>query len=230
MARYNEEQILNSELAVVVLKNCLGEGSYASQISDRTGANRANISEIISHLESLGLLEKGKRTKAQFYRVDHEGLFEYWFKKLGNFEGEPSTEILESSKTGNIGFSGQTLLDRAFKIADKIAEISESDPLEERLEEHREEIKTFAVDYFLRKLDSTLTSSNLSKLLFENFFLSIVFLGLDSDGQIFNDYPYLLTLAEALSIKSDVDIDVMNLELALKDSEGYEPDTGQSNL
>lgn len=92
---YDRKNVITSERPYDVLRelsNNIEEGSYATEIADTLDSNQQNISEIINNLEKVGLVEKGKRTRAQYYRVSPEGAFDLflrlWLEKLEGTELE----------------------------------------------------------------------------------------------------------------------------------------------
>lgn len=76
--------ILNSILAGQVLQQ-IGQsesGNYSTQIAEELEKPQSSISRIIRELNEIEFIEKGKRGKAQYYRVDYDNIAEYWFQKI----------------------------------------------------------------------------------------------------------------------------------------------------
>lgn len=76
---YDKEKILNSKLAYKVLRYIWDqeEGSYTSEIAEELGSSSTSISNVIKQLRELGLIERGKRTKAQYYEFSEGGLISF---------------------------------------------------------------------------------------------------------------------------------------------------------
>jgi hypothetical protein len=82
MTTYSENNLLNSELAVVVLKRLRKETSYGSQISKEIEKPQTSIDRVIQGLYEHNLIREGKRTRAQFYKFDPLLLGKYWFESI----------------------------------------------------------------------------------------------------------------------------------------------------
>ena len=99
---YDRENVLTGKRAYQVLKNiCRAEdGSYSTKISNKIGTTQQVVSEIIKILKDLGLIQKGKRTQAQYYEINLKG-FVALFEELIQEEiieesSEEELEVLES--------------------------------------------------------------------------------------------------------------------------------------
>jgi len=73
---YDLESVLSGKRGYQVIRKIyLGEnGSYGSKIANEIGTTQQVVSEIISTLEKENILIKGKRTQAQYYKIDYNGL------------------------------------------------------------------------------------------------------------------------------------------------------------
>lgn len=83
--RYDRNAILKSERAYQILGQIAikEKGSYPTEISEEIGANRSAVSEIISQLNELELIEKKNRdSRAQYYQLDWEGFYQFWIELL----------------------------------------------------------------------------------------------------------------------------------------------------
>lgn len=224
----SSNSLLNSKLAVTVLHMLSKKESYGSEIAREIDKSQTSVDRIIQNLLEKDFIKKGKRTQAQYYEVNLEGIVNYWFNELleSSDNAKTSQELLESSKTGEIGFKDDSLLDSGLSILWKVLEETYNEEnTEELLKSNENKIKSIAEEHFSGKLDSTLLKVNpptLNNFLFDNFFLSIIFLGVDSEGEIYQDYPYLTIICEALSKRTELDINVKTLELALRNIEDYE--------
>ncbi|MFB6144694.1 MAG: winged helix-turn-helix domain-containing protein [Candidatus Nanohaloarchaea archaeon] len=88
---YDEDSIVTSEVAGQVFSVIISKGqSYSTEIAEELSRDRTLVSKILSELVEVGVLEKGKRTKAQYYKPDYEGLTELSF---GLWENEIGKEI-----------------------------------------------------------------------------------------------------------------------------------------
>lgn len=86
---YDKNNVLVSERPYQVLRKLvedLEEGSYATEIAQELESNQQNISEIINNFREAGLIQKGKRTKAQYYILDNDGLLDifisFWEEEI----------------------------------------------------------------------------------------------------------------------------------------------------
>lgn len=77
MGEYTEDSILTSEKAYRILSKIAEKesGSYATEIAKETDIDRSMASEIVNRFRDKGLLQEGKRTRAQYYEVDYEAFF-----------------------------------------------------------------------------------------------------------------------------------------------------------
>lgn len=102
MGMYNSESVLTSEKAYTVLRAIVKkqeEGDYATGIAEQHNMDQSMVSEIISKFENIGLLKKGKRTRAQYYEFDPEGIFPL-FRKIVQEEiiQDKENDFLENRK------------------------------------------------------------------------------------------------------------------------------------
>ncbi|MBY6293876.1 DUF2250 domain-containing protein [Nanohaloarchaea archaeon H01] len=145
---YDEDNILNSETALNVLREIRtsGEkGTYTKEIAKELDASKTTISHIIKELRDLGMIERGKRTKAQYYKIDYEGLIDYWFEILMNY-------------------LRRVPLDDVYSGIDK--------SMRELFEENEEEIRQLSQDYFRNALGGKRYQMTLYDFLFTNYALS----------------------------------------------------------
>lgn len=76
--------ILNSELAVQVLQQIArsNPGDYSTRIAEELDKPQSSISRVITELNEINFTKKGKRGKAQYYRIDYEGIADYWYRQI----------------------------------------------------------------------------------------------------------------------------------------------------
>ena len=127
MGEYSESNLLNSELAVKVLKKLYRKQSYGSEIARNIEKSQTSIDRVIRGLHNQGILEKGKKTKAQYYKLHTDSLVDYWYQKL-----------LESEET-NLDKDKYRLLTNKETSFNKIPEI---------IEANEDRVKEFG-DYYL---------------------------------------------------------------------------------
>jgi len=87
--------ILNSELAVKILSAIASrtdDGNYSTNLADELDKSQPSISRILTELNDLGFIQKGKREKAQYYTVNYDRISEYWFNQI-------SENLSENGKT-----------------------------------------------------------------------------------------------------------------------------------
>lgn len=144
---YTEENILNSQIALNVLREIAksDEGAYTKQISDVLGSPETTISHIVKKLRELNMIERGRRTKAQFYEVNYKGISSYWFGEL--------QEYAQRSPKPNYDLEVEDVL--------------------EFTEEHQAKIRGLAESFFEKSLNSKEHSLTLEQFLFGNFALSM---------------------------------------------------------
>ena len=83
------KRILNSSNAVLVLHQLSQqkEGDYTKSIAEELDIPFKSVNITLRNLYDQGLVEQGKRTKAQYYRIDPEGIADYWIKQIkDNYE------------------------------------------------------------------------------------------------------------------------------------------------
>lgn len=123
MTRYSRDHIMKSERAYKILRRCLeDEGSYATGIADELDADRTNVSEIMSNLFEMGLLEKGKRAKAQYYKTDIEGFYKVFRE---TWEDKYKENFNEESYSGPYSKSDENSLSTE-RTEDLVTEYSRS--------------------------------------------------------------------------------------------------------
>ena len=93
---YNRYQILNSKLAYKILTNMnRPEGSYPSKIAQELKTQQTTISDILKGLRELNLVKRTKRTKAQFYVLNYDGLADSLIKSVQNSANEKFKRLFE---------------------------------------------------------------------------------------------------------------------------------------
>ena len=95
--RYYEENIDSSEKVydILALISNREDGDYAKGISDKLELDRSVVSEIISSLVDLNIIQKGKRTRAQYYEIREDKIYEFflklWLKEVAGVKENPTT-------------------------------------------------------------------------------------------------------------------------------------------
>lgn len=93
------ESILNSSQAVSILRHLSQkkEGMYTKEIAEEMDKSVNTVSNMIRNLFRLGLVEKGKRTKAQYYRISPEGIANFVLDEIDRYYIEEinDSEFLE---------------------------------------------------------------------------------------------------------------------------------------
>ncbi len=76
--------VLNSELACDILKLLAGkdEGDYGKNIAEQLGKPQSSICRALTNLTEKDFVERGKRTRAQYYEVDYHGISVFWVESL----------------------------------------------------------------------------------------------------------------------------------------------------
>lgn len=97
--RWRKQRILSSSYAFRILKIISSEegGSYATEINELIEKNdREEVSRVISRFEELGLIKKGKRSRAQYYQLRPRGLTQILCELWGiEFSSKKTDQVLE---------------------------------------------------------------------------------------------------------------------------------------
>lgn len=89
------KEVLNSELAVKIMACLHSEGeSYGSEIAEKLDKNQSSVARMISKLNHAGFIEETRREQAQYYKVNWEGVMDFWINEL-----ERSLEESEDKQT-----------------------------------------------------------------------------------------------------------------------------------
>lgn len=74
---FNPDTTMVSEKAFIVVRAIARkESSYGKEIAEDLEMNQPDVASLIKNLHKNGILEKGKRTKAQYYTISKEGVYE----------------------------------------------------------------------------------------------------------------------------------------------------------
>ena len=125
--RYDRNAILKSERAYQILRQLSinEDGSYPTQISEKIGANRSAVSEIISQLNELELIEKKERdSRAQYYQINWDGFYRFWIDLL-NESYDKSVESLEGLYERDLDDNLKPEFNKYVEKEPKISEIKE---------------------------------------------------------------------------------------------------------
>lgn len=119
---YDTKQIMDSETAYKVLREIATneEGSYPKEISENVDSHANTVSDMIKVMRDLGFIKRGKRTKAQFYTLDLEGLYQYWIMDIR----AKAEDIVRSEDSGILedrfsAFKDKINLEEDFSSIDK---------------------------------------------------------------------------------------------------------------
>lgn len=76
--------VLNSKLAYNVLEQLAKkkEGDYGKRIAEELEKPQASICRTLTNLTKVNFILKGKRTRAQYYEINYEGLTSFWYESL----------------------------------------------------------------------------------------------------------------------------------------------------
>ncbi|NMJ92707.1 hypothetical protein GLT81_00425 [Nanohaloarchaea archaeon] len=151
-SRWSKNRLLESSYAFEILKiiSSREEGSYASEINDLIERNdREEVSRVISKFEELGLVKKGKRTRAQYYELRSRGLTEL-LSQLWDFQSPPNKtdsvleKYLRNYKNPGSNLNGFLRRDFAYAV-NELQSNEYSDNLDEMMEMFKEieEIKMY---------------------------------------------------------------------------------------
>lgn len=58
------------------------EGSYTKEIAQEVSSSSTSISNLLKTFRENNIIERGKRTKAQYYKIDYNGLTSFWYEEL----------------------------------------------------------------------------------------------------------------------------------------------------
>lgn len=77
---YTVDSVLRSQQAYKAARIIAREekGSYGTQIAEELDVDRSVVSDILSNLHKQGVVEKGERTKAQYYILTPESVLHIW--------------------------------------------------------------------------------------------------------------------------------------------------------
>lgn len=101
MAYDTNDRLLNSEVAYQILRELHSqnteEGMYAKELAESLDKSRNSIANYLKILRDSGLVERTKRTQAQYYDIDFDGVSTFWYEELmqrfESFEKEVEEEI-----------------------------------------------------------------------------------------------------------------------------------------
>jgi DNA-binding transcriptional regulator GbsR (MarR family) len=100
---YDKEKILRSELAYKVVREISKseDGLYTKELAERLDSSSTSISNIIKELRNLNVLERGKRTKAQYYDVNYSGFADIQNNIIEENKIDPLTEVASDTFDSN---------------------------------------------------------------------------------------------------------------------------------
>jgi len=81
---YPKTSVLNSELAVKIMGAIASRtyGNYSTNIADELDKSQPSISRVLTDLHTIGLIDKGRRKKVQYYQIDYDKISEYWLQQI----------------------------------------------------------------------------------------------------------------------------------------------------
>ena len=79
-------KVLESRLAYKIVRSLAVnmEQKYSKEIADELGegTTKQSVSNYLKKLRDISFIARGKRTKAQYYAWNFDGIYTYWFNKL----------------------------------------------------------------------------------------------------------------------------------------------------
>lgn len=108
MSSEHPSSILNSELAYDILELLAKKekGDYGKRIANELGKSQSSVCRILTSLTDIGFVERGERTKAQYYKISHRDIASFWYKSLKQeLDDSPQEkDVLENEKEKVIDF------------------------------------------------------------------------------------------------------------------------------
>lgn len=81
---FNPDTTTVSEKAFIVAKAIAKkeDGSYGKEIAEEYDMNQPDVASLINNLQENGIVEKGKRTRAQYYEISKEGVYQCMLNEI----------------------------------------------------------------------------------------------------------------------------------------------------
>lgn len=206
----NEEDLnmlLNSEMVLDIVQ-LLSDGRerYAKEIADELDTTSQSVSKYLKVLRESKIIERGKRTQAQYYRINYEGMSNFWYNKL--------YQALIDRFEQDRGFNKD-------KEGVNEGEVHWADGVAFSFEELEEDYKILAQEYFELTLN-TCDQNTLYEYLFRDFALS-----LNLSSYKHNDYfkdieelrPLITGSMNYLALNSDVEDIKDDIEMAIDETD-----------
>lgn len=154
---YDTSNILESEKAYTVLREIAfsEEGSYGKKVAEENDMKQQLASELISTLNDLGIVVKGKRTRAQYYKVDITALIDIFWKMLK--EDLPDSDSFE---------------DMIEEHSDMLDEVGENEDAKSVDEQMNEVFPKYFSEYISEYL-KTIPQSTIKEMLINDFFKAV---------------------------------------------------------
>lgn len=168
------ERLMNSQVALEVLRSLSeGDQKYVKELAEDLERSQDSINGYVKLLRDENFIERGKRTQAQYYKINYSGVADFCIELL--------TESLEDIRD----------------------ETEDDMWVEESLEnlhtdESREKVRQFIKDYIEERIDEV-EDETLSEFLFNNMYhdLQTTFL---KHPDLTKEKPYAKWLRTALSV------------------------------
>lgn len=77
-----DNEALNSKLASEILGYLAEEESYSKELAEKMDRNSSLVSRTINQMNKLGIVEKSRRSKAQYYKISYDGIAEHISENL----------------------------------------------------------------------------------------------------------------------------------------------------
>lgn len=100
--RYSKDQVIKSEVAFDILSFIEDKGeSHASEVAEQMDRDRGLVSEVMNGLYRIGVLEKTKRTRSQYYgRTDQHPDLENKLRKYFDLKSDLESLVDKHKKNG----------------------------------------------------------------------------------------------------------------------------------
>jgi len=171
---YNTKSVLTNETPYKVLRKLTENpnGNYSSKIAEDLDSSQQTVSQIIGKFKEIGIVEKGERSKAQYYVIDINGLNNVFWNLASedtNFE-DLKIVLLAQKMYESIGSGKQEDIDT---LESEIAELDNKEEVLENLKtEFGDQFLDFIHHYVLYYLDSV-ENSNIRDMMFSDMLIGV---------------------------------------------------------
>lgn len=184
------QNVLRSQVAYDIIRSLRESQKYSKEIAESIGSTKYTVSSYIQSLRDKGIIERGKRTKAQYYDIDYETISLVWLNTVvDHFE-----QVLSNNNIIKINppkKKEKKILEIPYDISKKLEDDKNISELLEDPEKTLKELKDLELDlptflrFYINNYTELVSESTIFRMLFTDMYFILDLLSYRIESSFF---------------------------------------------